>query len=228
MNRKKASSCSFVNLLSTIFKAAGHNGCIDLKNYTVQGLITRLLSFTKRKVLRISRDRWNYQYNAGRWEGLHREDDRFREVIKMLHAFKAKPSILEIGCGDAILFRKLPAESYSAFTGMDISDVAITAAKQYEQENVCFDAGDMKTYEPAGKFDVIIFNESLYYAKEPVQVLKRYIPYLEEGGHFIVTAIDNKYTAGFWPPIEAAFGIVHTAEVRKDEFLWRIRELKPA
>lgn len=185
-----------------------------------------LLSFIKRKVLRLSRDRWNHQYDAGRWQGLHSEDDRFRAVIGMLAAHEKTPAILEIGCGDAVLFRKMPAGSYARFTGVDISDVAIETAKAWEQDGVSFEAGDMKVYRPGATYDAIVFNESLYYCKEPVRLLKRYEAWLAPGGYFIVTAVDNKYTADFWPPIMAAYQVVRSEEVKKNAFLWRVRELR--
>lgn len=190
-------------------------------------LSARILSFIKRKILRLSRDRWNYQYARGQWEGLKAEEDRFRAVIRMIGQLGNRPHILEIGCGDAVLLRKMPPDSFASFTGADISDVAIASARKLEREGVRFMTADMKTFHPPGTYDLIIFNESLYYTQQTVALLQRYEPFLNKGGSFIVTAVRNKYTRDFWPPLERACRTGLTDEVTNGEHLWRICQLLP-
>ena len=61
-------------------------------------------NFIKRKILRLSRDRWNYQYSKALWNGLHNEHHRFDAVRAMMQDIHAKPAMLEIGCRNAIFF----------------------------------------------------------------------------------------------------------------------------
>ena len=190
-------------------------------------LYQQFTSFLKRKIFRISRDRWNHQYQSGRWSSLHQEEDRLEAVTGLLQARQKPLALLEIGCGDAVLFRKLPSGIYSRFTGADISDVAIASAKAFEQEGVHFLVADMNTYQPSDRYDAVIFNESLYYAKEPLQVLKRFESALLPEGRFIITAIDNKYTAGFWAPIMQAYDKLTEQEVRAGEMVWNVKEIRP-
>jgi 2-polyprenyl-6-hydroxyphenyl methylase/3-demethylubiquinone-9 3-methyltransferase len=181
--------------------------------------------FIKRKILRLSRDRWNHQYRSGQWSGLHGEDDRFAAVTRMLEQFNGKPAILEIGCGDAVLFQKLPPTAYSVFDGVDISDVAIQAARRFEKPHVTFTNGDMQVFTPRRQYDFIVFNESLYYARSPAATLKRYIPFLTRKGSFIVTAVANKYTISFWPALSQDFTIEQDEAVIR-EHRWDVRQLK--
>lgn len=190
-------------------------------------LSAKILSFVKRKILRLSRDRWNYQYARGQWEGLKQEEDRFQAVIRIMRQLHPHPQILEIGCGDAVLLRKMQPDTFASFTGVDISDVAIAAAKSLERDGTRFRAADMNTYQPDDRFDLIVFNESLYYTKQTVALLQRYEAFLKPGGCFIVTAVQNKYTKDFWPPLEAAYQTGLADEVSNGQHLWHIRQLLP-
>lgn len=165
--------------------------------------MNKLISFIKRKVLRLNRDRWNHKYAMHNWDNLHQEDERFSAVIKMCYNTNAMPSILEIGCGEAVMFQKMKDKPVACFTGIDLSDVAIERAKPFEQANVKFEVGDMETYQPARQYDLIVFNESLYYSKKPGLILKRMAGRLTPHGNIIITAIENKYTAHLWPAVEA-------------------------
>src|SRR5690348_6050772 len=105
--------------------------------------MNHFLSFFRRKILRIPADRWTYQYAHGAWDGLSAESARLDAVISMITTYHRDPSILEIGCGKAVMMRQLPAGSYSTYTGIDLSQVAISAARPFETEHVRFIQADM-------------------------------------------------------------------------------------
>jgi 2-polyprenyl-6-hydroxyphenyl methylase/3-demethylubiquinone-9 3-methyltransferase len=183
----------------------------------------QLISFIRRKILRIPADRWDYQYGRGEWEGLANEHARFDAVIALIRENYSLPAILEIGCGKALMLQRLQQGDFSSFIGIDLSEVAIDYAKQYESDHIHFVCADMQTYMPPQHFDVIAFNESLYYAKDPAQVFANYRAYLKPGGSIIVTAFENKYTAKLWPALEKRWTPVQSCAVQVDHLVWNVR-----
>jgi 2-polyprenyl-3-methyl-5-hydroxy-6-metoxy-1,4-benzoquinol methylase len=181
-----------------------------------------LLSFFRRKILRIPADRWDHQYLQGEWDGLPAESGRLEAVIGMIGAHYTNPSILEIGCGKAVMLRQMHEGSYSTFTGIDLSKVAISAARPCETEQVRFIHADMHDFVPQRSYDVIAFTESLYYAGDPAAVFARCLPYLNEGGSIIVTAFQNKYTASLWPALGRKWQPAFSQKVVEGKQVWYV------
>jgi len=170
-----------------------------------------LISFLKRKVLRINRDRWNYQYAKGLWEGLKALDElaRFSVIVGYVkHLKPGQPEILEIGCGEGLLQQRLQTQNYGRYVGLDISDLAITNARQAGDEKCTYLVADMDTYEPQGQYDMIIFNEVIYYSKHPLKTLLRLAGYLKPEGLLIVTINDHKHSEALWNSIREGFQLV--------------------
>ena len=170
-----------------------------------------LLNFFKRKIARDPKARWEHQYKKGKWEYLHDplEGPRFEAVIAALQRYADKGSILEIGCGEGILQSRMQPGSYSRYVGVDLSEVAIQKATHLNNEITHYQAADMETFTTDEKFDVVLFNESVYYAKKPLQLMQRYAQYLKPGGHIILSiyktadneAVISKITSA-WPVLE--------------------------
>lgn len=178
--------------------------------------MNKLISFFKRKVLRNNRDRWNHQYGKGLWDGLKalNEVARFSVIVgyvKYLKPYQAGqgPEILEIGCGEGLLQQRLQSQNYTRFVGLDISDLAIQKAAADAGDNKCtYLVADMDVYEPTGQFDLIIFNEVIYYSKHPLETLQRLATYLKPDGLLLVTINDHKHSANYWEAIKDGFTLV--------------------
>lgn len=178
--------------------------------------------------MRIDRDRWNHKYAAHNWDNLHLEDERFNAVIQMCYSSNAQPAILEIGCGEAVMYQKMKDKPVAYFTGVDIADVAIERAKPFEQSNVKFEVGDMEVYQPKQCYDFIIFNESLYYSKRPEIILKKMINYLNSSGRVIITAVENKYTAHLWPAVTSfQWQLIEEETIAVGDGKWVIKMYQP-
>ncbi|GAA4417364.1 hypothetical protein GCM10023187_49690 [Nibrella viscosa] len=170
-----------------------------------------LTSFLKRKILRINRDRWNYQYDKGLWDGLKALDElaRFSVIVGYVKYLKpGQPEILEIGCGEGLLQQRLQEQNYGRYVGMDIADKAIEQAKAAADPKCTYLVGDMDKYEPEGTFDMIIFNEVIYYSKHPLKTLQRLATYLKPEGLLIVTINDHKHSAELWDSIKGGFRLL--------------------
>ncbi|TAE29605.1 MAG: class I SAM-dependent methyltransferase [Cytophagales bacterium] len=177
--------------------------------------MNNLISFFKRKILRINRDRWNHQYGKGLWDGLKAMDElaRFSVIVGYVKFLKpGQPDILEIGCGEGLLQQRLQTQNYGRYVGTDISDLAIQKAAQDAGDEKCaYLVADMDTYKPDGQFDMIIFNEVIYYSKHPLKTLQRYSTYLKPEGLLIVTINDHKHSAELWNGIKDGFQLVDEA-----------------
>jgi len=185
------------------------------------GPMNKVVSFIKRKIFRINRDRWNHQYDKGLWDGLKAMDElaRFSVIVGYVKFLKPtqngeSPDILEIGCGEGLLQQRLQSQNYKRFIGTDISDLAIQKAAADAGDNKCsYLVADMDTYKPDGQFDLIIFNEVIYYSKYPLKTLQRLATYLKPNGLLIVTINDHKHSADLWETIKDGFPLLDEATV---------------
>lgn len=136
---------------------------------------------------------WDAEYGDGRWAYMseQRELARYWTIIGYMDAFRRGGEYLDVGCGDGVLFERFKPLGYRRYLGVDLSDVAIEKLRLYNDDRTNFSQADGNVYEPAGLFDVIIFNESLYYLRDPVRSLERYAQSLKADGCMIVST----YTA---------------------------------
>lgn len=196
--------------------------------YNLCNLFLKTISFIKRKILRINRERWNHQYAQGTWEGLksEAEHERFMATVKLIAKWKPNADILEIGCGEAILQQKLEGVPYLSLTGVDLSDVAIARAQAYATERTRYVAADMEIYQPGNQHDVIVFTESLYYSQHPVALLKRYQNYLKPNGFFIISMYNNKHIPAIWQAVESHFQVLDCIRTTNQRGSWDCKVLQ--
>ena len=137
--------------------------------------------------------KWNTQYAQGFWDGLKSklEEERFHAVRDFIYKYSDNGKILEIGCGEGILQAKLNDGSFSKFVGIDLSEVAIKKAADLQSGIVQYLCADMEQFVPSEKYDIIIFNESIYYSSHPERLLKKYMKDLNENGVFIVSIYEG-------------------------------------
>ena len=76
----------------------------------------------------------------------------------------------------------LPALDY---TGIDVSQKALAIARnRHPGEFICSDA---ESFRIDRQFDVILFNETLYYFEDPLKQLARYREFLSDEGSMVVS-----------------------------------------
>ena len=134
---------------------------------------------------------WDKEYSGDKWNFAdHTEDDC---VYSHLEQYAAAGSILDLGCGSGNTANELDPDAYKSYVGVDISEVCLRKARRRSAENGRADKnkfvrGDLLTYTPTQRFDVILFRESLYHV--PIgkvgATLRRYAKYLSNGGVFVV------------------------------------------
>jgi len=157
--------------------------------YLNMSILSKIQDLFNRKVLRKDKDRWNYQYNLGRWESLGdiKELARFSVIAGYTQFLKPNGKVLEMGAGEGYLQQRFDKTLYSLYYSTDVSDVAIQNGKRHEDEKTKYIVADMNTYVPDTDFDCIIINEAIYYGHSVLRVLDRFAPFLKEDGIFIVS-----------------------------------------
>ena len=133
---------------------------------------------------------WDKEYSEEKWSFAY--DTVGDCVYAHLERHVANGSILDIGCGSGNTATEL-APTYKTYLGVDISEAALAKAKRRSEE--CgrqdknrFECGDFLTYVPTGKYDVILFRESMYHVPlgKVKSTLDRYSEFLKDDGVFVV------------------------------------------
>src|ERR1017187_8609481 len=104
-------------------------------------------------------------------------------------------SLLDLGCAGATLAQRL-GPRYNVYWGVDISAFAVSQVKanilamtDRKAIDCHFEAASILDFQPSGQFDVIVFNEVLYYLplNQIAPTLNRYAKYLTQGGIILVS-----------------------------------------
>jgi len=153
-----------------------------------RSLLTRLRGPPRRPPLP-GIDQWNSEYESGKWAYLGGlpELARYSILIGYLQHFKPGGSILDVGCGEGVLHRRLQPHAYSRYLGVDCAGSAIRTLQARGAGNSAFIAADAESYLPAERFDALVFNEVLYYFRDPDSALARYARALNSGGIILVS-----------------------------------------
>lgn len=183
-------------------------------------MINKIVQFFKIKVFRINSDRWDYQYEKGMWDGLRdQEMERILVAKDMLERYVNGGNVLEIGCGEGIFFNQIPENIYSFYEGIDISKVAIDKIEPSFKS--LFKVADMEIYQPNKEtYSVIVFNEVLYYSKNPIQLLKHYSKYLDDKGIMIIGMYLSAKSLDIWQQVNESFKILEAKDVQQDVKNW--------
>ncbi len=170
-----------------------------------RGLVFGLTGYRPQQV---SAETWDREYRDGQWEYL-RKMDSLAGLVSILGycQFLNPASILDAGCGEGLLAEKLKILPYKSYLGMDVSREAIAiATSRLGDDRSRFTVADAWAFETDERFDVIVFNQSLYYLTDPAGILKKYRAMLNPGGRIIVSMVDNARTRSVWRLIDPVFG----------------------
>jgi 2-polyprenyl-3-methyl-5-hydroxy-6-metoxy-1,4-benzoquinol methylase len=151
----------------------------------------------------------------GRWDYLENLSElaRFSIVVGYCAFLKPKSSILEVGCGSGILMRRLRVVGYSSYFGVDLSREAIERTKWDQNENTRFDVANAETFEPSESYDVIVFNEMMYFLIDPKGAFMRFAKHLHPTGIVIVSMYRGDRSSPMWRLLEGAAPVLDAVTV---------------
>jgi 2-polyprenyl-3-methyl-5-hydroxy-6-metoxy-1,4-benzoquinol methylase len=173
-----------------------------MNNYIVAILLCCCLTVSdavaKSRHYNISSATWENEFASGSWEYLAKIPvERARNsvicgVFALQHAPRGK--ILDVGCGEGVLSDYLNEEQKKNYTGIDLSHEAIKIAKK-RREMLSFMQADASTFAPppGQTYDMIVFNEMLYYMNHKEIIEKYSAPaYLSVGGIIVISVWFSK------------------------------------
>lgn len=172
---------------------------------------------------------WEQQYRAGRWEYLDGASElaHYMVIVGYILHFHPAPAILDVGCGHGRLFELLGRHIHAGYLGIDIAPEAVRQARERVPGGARFVVSDFEQFAPSEQFDVIVFNESLYYAPEPVALLEKYSRALTTNGVLVVSMCHNWWQAPIWSAVARRFAVLHSTEIRNEHGqTWHVRALR--
>jgi len=186
---------------------------------------------------------WDEEYVAGRWAFLRSlpESGRYGIIGMWLNLTNSIEEVLDIGCGEGLLYERLQPMGVKRYVGMDLSPASLRIAN-VDPEIASLRAGDMHTFEPEKdeRFSAIVFNEVLHFAEDPAAVVERYLPYLKEDGVIALSMYSpnkpnsgaNKLIAKLWDATDDAskwevLDDYRLTSDKKGSVTWRMRLVKP-
>ena len=175
-----------------------------------------------------SQQRWDRRYERGALDRLKQVDElaHYGLIVGYFHYFKRNGSILDVGCGEGILLERLGPHAYSQYVGLDISAEAIRRACGKPHERAILRCVDVNTYTPPGRYDAVVFNESLYCFEAPLDVVHRYERCLKSDGVLIMSIVDFPEAGRYWSALGASYRVLDEVTVtNKSGVSWTCKVL---
>ncbi|MGA2114624.1 MAG: class I SAM-dependent methyltransferase [Bryobacteraceae bacterium] len=176
----------------------------------------------------VPRGDWEVQYARGDWaymSGLE-EQNRYSVIVGYLQQLKASRAILDVGCGEGLLFKRIKPYGYCRYVGIDIAEAAIAKLSQEQTSTAVFLRAEAETYLPQGLFDAIVFNEVLYYLTDPLGVVQQYAGRLNRGGILLIETYASSLRAlAILRQLKACYRVVDEVRLERRHRLWIVSVL---
>lgn len=178
-----------------------------------------------------ARRSWDEEYRDGRWDKLDSTAQLAHYAViagYVRHFYPDGARLLDVGCGHGALFRAVCHLPFASYLGLDLSEVAIAKAARAPDARARFEVADFEKWTPRSRFDVIVFNESIYYARQPVDELMRYAQALDGQGLLIVSVVRSSMNWAIGRAIRRRFAAVAATRVRNEQGeSWDVLVLRP-
>lgn len=151
-------------------------------------------------LVKVSKNRWDEEYEKGSWSFLYSLDElgHYSIIHGLIQYFDKYENILDVGCGEGVLYEKINASKCKKYFGIDISEAAIQKATDKGHPHANYIACSVDEFITHEKFDAIVFNEVLYYLDNPLEVIKRYEKLLLPNGIIIISMHVNNGSNIVW------------------------------
>ena len=187
-------------------------------------------------------DGWDEEYRAGRWSFLRDlpESGRYGIIGMWLSLTETLDSVLDIGCGEGLLYERLQPMGIKRYVGVDLAPAALNIAN-VDPDLASLRAGDLHTFTPeeGETFSAIVFNEVLHFSDDPAAAVARYVPFLAPGGVIAASMYSpkrlesgaNRLISRLWEATDGAEWDVlddYRPTSDKKNVTWRLRLVRPA
>jgi 2-polyprenyl-3-methyl-5-hydroxy-6-metoxy-1,4-benzoquinol methylase len=160
---------------------------------------------------------WDKLFETGAYDRLFSTAERGRYSLIVGHCDVLGPKrILDVGCGQGVLAERLKRVPYERYVGVDISQAAIAQAERERPDpRNAYLTADATKFETAERFDLIVFNECLYYMEDPAALVRHYLRFLAPGGWIIVSMYETLRSRTVWPLL-AMLSVLEATDIRSE------------
>jgi trans-aconitate methyltransferase len=172
---------------------------------------------------------WEQRWARGYGEVEGSEEERYDALLALMCRHGGAGPILDAGCGDGVLEQRFRTVSGLRVVGIDYSREAVARAQARRIPECTFASADYREFTPTERFPAIVLNEALYYADDPLGVLRSLARWLAADGVFVVSMFDTLVTRRIWKALESTHETLDDVKVRRRTTgrRWRIRVLRP-
>lgn len=170
---------------------------ISGKKKSLSEIIKQGLQNIYNKYLNNKEEVWNEMYEMKYEDKMNsaEQSDRYIEIANVINCLEIRnPDILDVGSGNGTLISYIDKNNFNSFTGIDISKKAVEIGNEKYSDNPKINFLETDIFKFSGyKFDIIIFNESLYYFRvnEIEEVINKTMDLLNEEGILIISMSQN-------------------------------------
>ena len=152
---------------------------------------------------------------------------RYAVIAGYVRRLRPRASVLDVGSSNGVLAEELKHDVH-LFRGIEYDAASVQKANERRIAAAEFLVADANTYVTADKFDVIVFNETLYYLRDPIQLLHRYARCLRPDGILIVSNFVARNLLRFPKEIGRHFEVIEQTTVINSRGLgWTIQVVCP-
>jgi SAM-dependent methyltransferase len=134
---------------------------------------------------------WDKSYQAGEWDYLFSPEELGHHLILLGYiVYVCRPRrVLDAGCGAGRLLELLLPYRIDRYVGFDISTEAIERCHRLigDRPNIELQVAEFDSFSPAEEFDVVVFNESIYYSPDPLRTLQKAAGWLAPSGALLLS-----------------------------------------
>jgi 2-polyprenyl-6-hydroxyphenyl methylase/3-demethylubiquinone-9 3-methyltransferase len=192
-------------------------------------LVRRLEAHSRRGDLPASAAAWNEQYSAGKWTYLRdpAELARYGVLVAFCERLTTCRRVLDVGCGEGILRELLRRRDDQRYLGIDVSNVAIAAARRRADARDEFRVADAERFSTEERFDAVVLNESLYYFHDPLGQAGRYLELTADGGVLIVSMFESPRTRAILRALERRLAHAQSLRLEGERGAWLLAAFGP-
>ncbi|HEV8579113.1 MAG TPA: class I SAM-dependent methyltransferase [Thermoanaerobaculia bacterium] len=177
----------------------------------------------------VAKEIWEAQYGSGGWGFMRQLDElaRYSVIAGYLHHLKPGGSVLDVGGGEGLLADHLRPFGYSRYLGIDLSEAAVRQAAGRADGKTSFAAADAESFVPAEHWDAVVFNECVYYFRDPLGTVRRYEDSLAIGGVFIVSTFRSRRSDAIVRRFLERYRLLEETAITNRKGTWVVRVLAP-